>query len=62
MLDETYVLTLFILRDIFYEVLREWEDFHKEPSWSFDAALSSKIRQGQVKAAFHMQWAAYFAV
>ncbi|XP_011613474.2 codanin-1 [Takifugu rubripes] len=31
-------------RDIFYEVLREWEDFHKEPSWSFDAALSSKIR------------------
>lgn len=36
-------LTLFH-RDIFYEVLREWEDFHKEPSWSFDAALSSKIR------------------
>lgn len=43
-------------------MLREWEDFHKEPSWSFDAALSSKIRQGQAQAAFHMQWAAYFAV
>ncbi|XP_074548821.1 codanin-1 [Halichoeres trimaculatus] len=31
-------------RDIFYEVLREWEDFHKEPGWSFDSALGSRIR------------------
>ncbi|XP_049918342.1 codanin-1 [Epinephelus moara] len=31
-------------RDIFYEVLREWEDFHKEQGWSFDAALGSRIR------------------
>ncbi|XP_054652372.1 codanin-1 isoform X2 [Dunckerocampus dactyliophorus] len=31
-------------RDIFYEVLREWEDFHTEPGWSFDAALGSRIR------------------
>ncbi|KAM8833234.1 codanin-1 [Synchiropus picturatus] len=31
-------------RDMFYEVLREWEDFHKEPAWSFDAALGSRIR------------------
>ncbi|XP_037652423.1 codanin-1 [Sebastes umbrosus] len=31
-------------RDIFYEVLREWEDFHKEPGWTFDAVLSSRIR------------------
>ncbi|XP_031165955.1 codanin-1 [Sander lucioperca] len=31
-------------RDIFYEVLREWEDFHKEPGWNFDAALGSRIR------------------
>nr|XP_057913563.1 codanin-1 isoform X2 [Doryrhamphus excisus] len=31
-------------RDIFYEVLREWEDFHKEPGWSFDAVLGSRIR------------------
>ncbi|XP_015259118.1 PREDICTED: codanin-1 isoform X1 [Cyprinodon variegatus] len=31
-------------RDIFYEVLREWEDLHKEPSWNFDAALGPKIR------------------
>ncbi|XP_010775183.1 codanin-1-like [Notothenia coriiceps] len=31
-------------RDIFYEVLREWEDYHKEPGWSFDVALGSRIR------------------
>ncbi|KAK9533940.1 hypothetical protein VZT92_009026 [Zoarces viviparus] len=31
-------------RDIFYEVLREWEDFHKEQRWNFDAALGSRIR------------------
>lgn len=31
-------------RDIFYEVLREWEDFQKEPGWNFDAALGSRIR------------------
>ncbi|XP_070776461.1 codanin-1 [Enoplosus armatus] len=31
-------------RDIFYEVLREWEDFHKEPRWHFDSALGSRIR------------------
>ncbi|XP_068194538.1 codanin-1 [Antennarius striatus] len=31
-------------RDVFYEVLREWEDFHKEPGWSFDAALGGRIR------------------
>uniref|UniRef100_A0A3Q3WJ50 Codanin-1 C-terminal domain-containing protein n=1 Tax=Mola mola TaxID=94237 RepID=A0A3Q3WJ50_MOLML len=31
-------------RDIFYEVLREWEDYHKEPGWSFDTALGGRIR------------------
>ncbi|KAJ3612795.1 hypothetical protein NHX12_019053 [Muraenolepis orangiensis] len=31
-------------RDIFYEVLREWEDFHKEPGWNFEAALGSRVR------------------
>nr|XP_020472304.1 codanin-1 [Monopterus albus] len=31
-------------RDIFYELLREWEDFHKEPGWNFDTALGSRIR------------------
>ncbi|CAJ1073278.1 codanin-1 isoform X1 [Xyrichtys novacula] len=31
-------------RDIFYEVLREWEDFHKEQGWNFDSALGSRIR------------------
>ncbi|XP_055016299.1 codanin-1 isoform X2 [Boleophthalmus pectinirostris] len=31
-------------RDMFYEILREWEDFHKEPGWSFEAALGNRIR------------------
>ncbi|XP_028677418.1 codanin-1 [Erpetoichthys calabaricus] len=31
-------------RDIFYELLREWEDYHKEPGWEFDRALGSRIR------------------
>lgn len=31
-------------RDIFYEVLREWEDFHKEPRWEFEAELGSRVR------------------
>ncbi|KAM6960671.1 codanin-1 [Aplochiton taeniatus] len=31
-------------RDIFYEFLREWEDFHKEPAWDFATALGSRIR------------------
>lgn len=35
-------------RDIFYELLREWEDFHKEPGWNFDAALGGRIRQVQL--------------
>ncbi|KAF3845188.1 hypothetical protein F7725_008351 [Dissostichus mawsoni] len=38
-------------RDIFYEVLREWEDYHKEPGWSFDVALGSRIRQGNDESA-----------
>lgn len=33
------------LRDIFYEVLREWEDFHKDQGWNFAAALGNRIRQ-----------------
>lgn len=39
---------LFFFRDIFYELLREWEDFHKEPGWNFDTALGSRIRQVQL--------------
>lgn len=31
-------------RDIFYELLREWEDLHKEPAWDFATALGSRIR------------------
>ncbi|CAL8284487.1 unnamed protein product [Lota lota] len=31
-------------RDIFYEVLREWQDFHKEPGWNFEAALGGRVR------------------
>uniref|UniRef100_A0A6Q2YTS5 Codanin-1 C-terminal domain-containing protein n=1 Tax=Esox lucius TaxID=8010 RepID=A0A6Q2YTS5_ESOLU len=31
-------------RDIFYEVLREWLDFHKEPGWEFEAVLGGRVR------------------
>ncbi|TSN67084.1 Codanin-1 [Bagarius yarrelli] len=31
-------------RDIFYELLREWEDYHKEPGWLFEAALGNRVR------------------
>uniref|UniRef100_A0A8D0G857 Uncharacterized protein n=1 Tax=Sphenodon punctatus TaxID=8508 RepID=A0A8D0G857_SPHPU len=31
-------------RDIFYELLREWEDNHKKPSWDFERCLGSRIR------------------
>ncbi|XP_076852682.1 codanin-1-like [Brachyhypopomus gauderio] len=31
-------------RDIFYELLREWEDSHKEPGWVFEAALGHRVR------------------
>lgn len=32
------------LRDVFYEVLREWEDRHEEPGWDFEKGLGSRIR------------------
>ncbi|XP_069392478.1 codanin-1 [Paralichthys olivaceus] len=31
-------------RDIFYEILREWEDLHTEPGWNFCSVLGSRIR------------------
>ncbi|XP_048803385.1 codanin-1 [Lagopus muta] len=31
-------------RDIFYELLREWEDNHEKPGWDFERVLGSKIR------------------
>ncbi|KAJ8289625.1 hypothetical protein GJAV_G00003470 [Gymnothorax javanicus] len=31
-------------RDIFYELLREWEDCHREPSWDFERALGYRVR------------------
>ncbi|XP_053365443.1 codanin-1 isoform X1 [Clarias gariepinus] len=31
-------------RDIFYELLREWEDYHNEPGWEFEAALGHRVR------------------
>ncbi|KTF94877.1 hypothetical protein cypCar_00003630 [Cyprinus carpio] len=31
-------------RDMFYGLLREWEDSHKEPGWDFEAALGSRVR------------------
>ncbi|KAM4661880.1 codanin-1 [Discoglossus pictus] len=31
-------------RDIFYELLREWEDSHEKTDWDFDRYLGNKIR------------------
>ncbi|NXN42301.1 CDAN1 protein, partial [Rhinoptilus africanus] len=31
-------------RDIFYELLREWEDNHEKTGWDFERALGNKIR------------------
>ena len=31
-------------RDVFYEVLREWEDRHEDPGWDFEKGLGSRIR------------------
>ncbi|KAG9336800.1 hypothetical protein JZ751_003148 [Albula glossodonta] len=31
-------------RDIFYELLREWEDSHQEPGWDFERVLGSRVR------------------
>ncbi|NXN08355.1 CDAN1 protein, partial [Indicator maculatus] len=31
-------------RDIFYELLREWEDNHEKNGWDFERVLGSKIR------------------
>ncbi|NXX83867.1 CDAN1 protein, partial [Urocolius indicus] len=31
-------------RDIFYELLREWEDNHEKTDWHFDRVLGNKIR------------------
>lgn len=33
-----------VFRDVFYEVLREWEDRHEEPGWDFEKGLGSRIR------------------
>ncbi|KFZ56910.1 Codanin-1, partial [Podiceps cristatus] len=31
-------------RDIFYELLREWEDNHEKTGWDFERVLGSKVR------------------
>ncbi|NWU75742.1 CDAN1 protein, partial [Onychorhynchus coronatus] len=31
-------------RDIFYEILREWEDNHEKTGWDFERVLGNKIR------------------
>nr|DBA14299.1 TPA: hypothetical protein GDO54_005292 [Pyxicephalus adspersus] len=31
-------------RDVFYELLREWEDCHEKPDWDFERFLGNKIR------------------
>ncbi|XP_042194062.1 codanin-1 [Callorhinchus milii] len=35
-------------RDIFYELLREWEDKHENPCWDFERALGLRIRMMMV--------------
>ncbi|XP_038637984.1 codanin-1 isoform X2 [Scyliorhinus canicula] len=35
-------------RDIFYELLREWEDKHTNPSWEFERSLGLRIRNMMV--------------
>ncbi|MBN3291180.1 CDAN1 protein, partial [Polypterus senegalus] len=42
--NKMYFFCFICFRDIFYELLREWEDYHKEPGWEFDRALGSRIR------------------
>lgn len=37
-------LNILIRRDIFYELLREWEDNHEKTGWDFERVLGSKIR------------------
>uniref|UniRef100_A0A3B3S8G3 Codanin 1 n=1 Tax=Paramormyrops kingsleyae TaxID=1676925 RepID=A0A3B3S8G3_9TELE len=32
-------------RDVFYELLREWEDNHQEPGWEFERVLGRKVRE-----------------
>ncbi|XP_075387380.1 codanin-1 isoform X2 [Tenrec ecaudatus] len=36
-------------RDVFYEVLREWEDHHEEPGWDFEKGLGSRVRAMMVQ-------------
>uniref|UniRef100_UPI00398ECD18 codanin-1 n=1 Tax=Pristiophorus japonicus TaxID=55135 RepID=UPI00398ECD18 len=35
-------------RDVFYELLREWEDKHTNPGWEFERALGLRIRHMMV--------------
>ncbi|XP_048455569.1 codanin-1 isoform X2 [Rhincodon typus] len=35
-------------RDVFYELLREWEDKHANPGWEFERALGLRIRNMMV--------------
>ncbi|XP_072343780.1 codanin-1-like isoform X2 [Scyliorhinus torazame] len=35
-------------RDVFYELLREWEDKHTNPSWEFERSLGLRIRNMMV--------------
>lgn len=41
---ELTYLYLLLTRDIFYELLREWEDNHEKPAWDFERVLGNKIR------------------
>lgn len=37
-------LNIVICRDIFYELLREWEDNNEKTGWDFERVLGNKIR------------------
>uniref|UniRef100_F7AX28 Codanin 1 n=1 Tax=Ornithorhynchus anatinus TaxID=9258 RepID=F7AX28_ORNAN len=50
-------------RDVFYEVLREWEDRHEEPGWDFERGLGSRIRTMMIQlsaASGHSHFARLF--
>lgn len=41
---EFTLLNILIHRDVFYELLREWEDNHEKTGWDFERVLGNKIR------------------
>lgn len=42
----TYEITYygFFYRDLFYELVREWEDCHNKPGWTIEESMGNRIR------------------